>query len=140
MRGRPEPVAWITLDEGENDPAGFLSYFIAGLQSLDERIGRGLLSALQLPEQSSLAYLFTVLLNQLADLGQDFILVLDDFHLISAAPVCEALQFFIDHLPPHMHLVIATRADPPLPLGRMRGKGTLCEIREADLQLSLIHI
>ena len=136
VRGRPESAAWITLDEGDNDPARFLSYFVAALQSWKDDIGRGLLGALQLPDPPSLEYLLTVLINQIASVGDDLILVLDDFHLITAVSIRDALAFFVDHHPPHLSLVLATRADPPFALGRMRGKGQLCELREADLRFT----
>jgi LuxR family maltose regulon positive regulatory protein len=133
------PVAWISLDEGDNDLTRFLAYLIAALQSVDGNIGQGLLAALQSPGAVNVEAVLTTLLNEIADLPDSFILILDDYHLIEAQPIHQALTFLLDHLHPlpgGMHLVIATRVDPPLPLARLRSRGQLTELRTADLRFT----
>jgi len=129
-------VAWVSLDEGDNDPARFLSYFVAALQTIEANIGEGILSALQSPQPPSMEELLTALINQVSAIPDQFTLVLDDYHLITAQPIHDVLTFLLDHLPGDMHLVIATRADPPLPIARLRGRGQLTELRQADLRFT----
>ncbi len=129
-------VVWLSLDEGDNDPTRFLAYFIAALQTIAEDIGEGILSALQAPQPPPLASVLTVLINELAAIPDHFVLVLDDYHLITAQPIHEGLIFLLNHLPGNMHLVIATRADPPLLIARLRGRGQLTELRQVDLRFT----
>jgi LuxR family transcriptional regulator, maltose regulon positive regulatory protein len=132
------PVAWLSLDEGDNDPAGFLAYFIAALQTISANIGEGLMSLLQAPptQLPPIQALLTPLLNEINAIPGDFILVLDDYHLIDSQPVDNALAFLLKHLPPHMHLVLSTREDPNLPLARLRARGQLTELRVTDLRFT----
>ena len=118
-----QPVAWLSLDAGDNDPARFLAYLVAALQTVIPGIGAGVLAALESPQPPPIEPLLTALLNELAAVRQGFILVLDDYHLVEAQTVDQALAFLLEHLPPQMHLVIATREDPPLPLARLRARG-----------------
>jgi LuxR family transcriptional regulator, maltose regulon positive regulatory protein len=129
-------VAWLSLDEGENDLARFLAYFVAALQTIAPQVGEGMLAALQAPQLPPAAGLFTALLNEISALPQQMILVLDDYHVIEAPAVDQALTFLIEHLPPQLHLVIATREDPPLPLARLRVRDELTELRAADLRFT----
>jgi LuxR family maltose regulon positive regulatory protein len=131
------PVAWLSLDEGDNDPARFLAYLVAAFQTIEEGIGEGALGALQSPQPSPMQELLTALINQINAIPRSFVFVLDDYHLITAQPVHDALAFLLDHLPGNMHLVIATRADPPLPIARLRGRGQLTELRQTDLRFTL---
>ena len=131
-----QPLAWLSLDAGDNDPARFLTYLIAALQTVFAGIGAGVLAALESPQPPPAEALLTALLNELAAVRQEFILVLDDYHLVEAKTVDQALAFLLDHLPPQMHLVIATREDPPLPLARLRARGQLTELRAADLRFT----
>jgi LuxR family maltose regulon positive regulatory protein len=133
---QPYKVAWLSLDEGDSDPARFLTYLVAALQTIAPNMGEGLLPALSSPQPPPAESILTALLNQIAGLPNPFILVLDDYHLVEARPVDEALAFLLEHLPPQMHLVIATREDPHLPLARLRARGQLTELRAADLRLS----
>ena len=119
----PSKVAWLSLDSGDNDPARFLTYLIAALQTIAPSVGAGVLAALESPQPPATDALLTVLLNEIAAIGQEFILVLDDYHLIDAKPVDQALSFLLEHQPPQMHLVITTREDPQLPLARLRARG-----------------
>ena len=136
LAGCGRPVAWLSLDEGENDPTRFLTYLVAALQTIAANIGAGLLSALHSPQPPPTEAMLTVLLNEITTIPDHFVLVLDDYHLIDAKPLNTALAFLVEHLPPHMHLVIATREDPPLPLARLRARGQLAELRAADLRFT----
>jgi LuxR family maltose regulon positive regulatory protein len=135
--------AWVSLDRGDNDLVRFLSYFINALQTIEPTIGDGALGLLQSPQPPVTEMILTALINEVAEtLSGDpemksFALVLDDYHLIDARPVHEALTFLLDNLPPKMHLVIASRTDPPLPLPRLRIRGELVELREADLRFTI---
>ncbi len=130
------PTAWLSLDEGDNDPARFLAYLIAALQTVAHSVGQGALAALQAPQPPPAEAILTALLNDLAALPERLILVLDDYHAVDAPAVDQALAFLLQHLPPQMHLVIATREDPSLPLARLRARGQLVELRAADLRFT----
>lgn len=130
------PVAWLALDEADNDPTRFLAYLIAALQIIEAGIGKGALSALQGPQAAPVASLLVGLINELAAVSTPFVLVLDDYHSIEAKPIHDALTFLLDHQPPQMHLVISTRTDPPLPIARLRGQGQLTELRQDDLRFT----
>ena len=99
-------------------------------------VGAGVLAALQSPQPPPAEALLTALINEIATIPESFVLVLDDYHLIEAKPVDDALAFLVEHLPPQMHLVIATREDPQLPLARLRARGQLTELRAADLRFT----
>ena len=129
-------VAWFSLDEGDNDPSRFLAYLVAALQTIAPKIGEGILVALESPQPPPSEALLTTLLNEIAVIPDQFILVLDNYHAIDSKPIDQALAFLLDHLPPQMHLVIATREDPSLPLARLRGRGQLTELRAADLRFT----
>lgn len=133
---RERPVAWLSLDEDDNDLARFLAYFVAALQTIDGNVGKGLLAALQSPGAVNVEVVLTTLLNEIAEFPDNVVLVLDDYHVIESQPVDNALTFLLDHLPSQMHLVIATRIDPTLPLSRLRARGQLTELRTADLRFT----
>ena len=138
QEGKPrKQVAWLSLDEGDNDPARFLSYLIAALQTIAPEIGMEMSGILQSPQPPPTEVVLTTLLNEMTTIPDRFVLVLDDYHVIESKPVDQALTFLIDHLPPQMHLVIATREDPDLPLARLRARGYLTELRAADLRFTL---
>src|SRR5437588_8458637 len=129
-------TAWLSLDEGDNDPARFLAYLVAALQTIAATIGEGVLGMLQSSQPPPPEAILTALLNEITTLPDHFVLVLDDYHVIDAKPVDLALTFLVEHLPPQMHLVIATREDPLLPLARLRARGELTELRAADLRFT----
>src|SRR5215469_16546396 len=129
------PTAWLSLDDQDNDPARFLTYFVAALQTIAPHIGEGLLGALQSAQPPPEAIL-TALLNEIAAIPDNFTLVLDDYHVLDSKSVDQALAYLVEHLPPQMHLVIATREDPVLPLARLRARGYLTELRAADLRFT----
>jgi len=131
------PVAGLSLDEGDNDPARFLAYIVAALQMISANIVEGILGMLQSPQPPPIELILTTLLNEITNVPDHFVLVLDDYHVIDAKPVDNALTFLLEHLPPQMHLVITTRDDPQLPLARLRARGQLNELRAADLRFTL---
>ncbi len=120
-------TAWLSLDEGDNDLARFLVYLVAALQTVKGGIGEGVLTMLHSSQSPPIESMLTALLNEIAATPDNFILVLDDYHVIDAQPIDQALTFLVEHLPPQMHLVIATREDPQLPLARLRARGQLTE-------------
>ena len=128
-------AAWLSLDQRDNDPALFWTYLVAALQTAAPGVGAGALSLLQSP-QPPIEAVVTTLLNDLSAISNDVVLVLDDYHLIEAREVQDGMAFLLEHLPPQLHLVIAGRADPALPLARLRGRGELVEIRAADLRFT----
>ncbi len=136
LAGCQRPVAWLSLDEGDNDPARFLTYLVAALQTIAANIGKGLLAILESPQPPPIESILTALLNEITTIPDNFVLVLDDYHVIDSKPVDEALTFLLEHLPPQMHLVITTREDPHLPLARLRARGQLTELRAADLRFT----
>jgi LuxR family transcriptional regulator, maltose regulon positive regulatory protein len=130
------PAAWLSLDEGDNDPARFLTYLVAALQTIAAHVGEGVLGVLQSPQPPPTEAILTTLLNDLTSISDQFVLVFDDYHVIDAKAIDQALTFLLEHLPPHMHLVIATREDPPLPLARLRAGDRMTEVRAADLRFT----
>lgn len=136
LRVASRPVAWLGLDSADSDLARFLSYLVAALQMLAPDVGAGLLGLLQAQPTPPPEILLTALLNDLSALPHKSVLVLDDYHVLQAPPIHAALIFLLDHLPPTLQLVIATREDPPLPLSRLRARGQLAEVRAADLHFT----
>jgi LuxR family transcriptional regulator, maltose regulon positive regulatory protein len=135
-RDHPSPsVAWLSLDESDNDPVIFWSYIVTALHTQQKEIGKQALTLLQAsqPDQETA---LTLLVNDLTINPDSFILVLDDFHLIRTPTLHQSLAFLINHAPPQFHLVILTRTDPPLPLALLRSREQLLEIRLADLRFS----
>ena len=134
--GCGRPVAWLSLDEADTDPIRFLAYLVTALQTIASNIGADVFAALQSAQPPSAESLLTALLNEIVALPDKFILVLDDYHMLDSKPVDNALAFLIGHLPLQMHLVIATREDPQLPLARLRVRDQLTELRAADLRFT----
>jgi LuxR family maltose regulon positive regulatory protein len=131
------PAAWLSLDDGDNDLARFLTYLVAALRTIAPNLGAAVTAALQSPQPPPIEPVLTMLINEVATVGpDDIVLVLDDYHVLDAKPVDHALTFLLDHLPPQLHLVIATREDPSLPLARLRARGQLTELRAADLRFT----
>ena len=129
-------AAWVSLDQGDNDPLLFWAYFIAALQTVQSGVGENALSLLHSRQPPPIEALLGTLLNEISAISHDFVLVLDDYHLIDRKPIHEGMTFLLDHLAPQMRLVIASRADPPLPLSRLRGRGELAELRASDLRFT----
>lgn len=129
-RGRIR-FAWVSLDAGDNDPIRFMTYCVAALQTVQPGLGESVLPLIQSRQPLPIKELLTVLVNEMAE--SPVVLVLDDYHVIESEPIHTALTFLLDHLPPQMHLVIASRADPPLSIARLRARGQLAELRTGDL-------
>ena len=130
------PTAWLSLDDGDNDPARFLTYLVAAVRTIDAKLAGEVAAVLQDPQPPPSEVILTALLNGIAALPDPFILVLDDYHVVEAAAVDLALNFLLEHLPRQMHLVITSREDPQLPLARLRARGQLTELRAADLRFT----
>src|ERR687898_944102 len=130
-------IAWLSLEEADNDPARFLAYLVSALRSaLGEGIGEGVLASLRLPEFPPVEAVVGVLINELSDVRDEVTIVLDDYHVIHSGPIHEATSFLLEHLPENVHLVISGRADPPLPLAKLRARDQVTEIRAAELRFS----
>lgn len=136
IAGCERPVAWLSLDEADSDPTRFLYYLVAALQTIAANVGQGVVAGLQSPQPPSIESMLTALLNEITIIPDNFILVLDDYHVIESEPIDNALTFLLDYLPPQMHLVITTREDPHLPLARLRVRGQLTELRAIDLRFT----
>jgi LuxR family maltose regulon positive regulatory protein len=129
-------VAWLSLDRADNDPVSFWTYVIAALRTVASGVGETARTLLQAPQPPPLETVLTALLNDLGASADDIVLVLDDYHVIDASDVQDEMAFLLDHLPPWLHVVIASRADPALPLPRWRARGELVEIRAAELRFT----
>jgi ATP/maltotriose-dependent transcriptional regulator MalT len=135
-RGNEPSVSWLSLEEEDSDPVRFWTYLVAALQQVEPDLGQRLVDAFRSPQRPSIQPLLTPLINQIASYPGHLIVVLDDYHLVASEAVQTGVRFLLNHLPGNAHLVIATRADPPLPLARLRGRGQLTELRQADLRLT----
>jgi len=148
VAGCGRPVAWVSLDKGDNDPTLFWAYFIAALQTVHTDVGAAVLAALQSPTFAKantvagaatpppIEPLLTGLINEIAEIPDPLALVLDDFHVITEQQVHDALTFALDNLPPQMHLILSSRADPPWPLARLRARREITELRANDLRFT----
>lgn len=133
-------ATWLSLDRADNNPARFLAYFIAALQQLNPTIGQTTQKILQASQLPRLDILLPTLLNEIAALPSEFVLVLDDYHIIEEQAIHEALDFLLAHWPSHAHLVIASRSQPPLTLSRLRGQAQLLELNSADLRFTAVEV
>src|SRR3954447_13485714 len=128
-------TAWLSLDRRDNEPTLFWTYVVAALRTAVPEVGADAWSRLQEPQADTESIVAT-LLNDLLAVDHDLVLVLDDYHLIESAEIHEAMSFLVEHLPSQVHLVIASRADPPLPLASLRARGELLEYRAGDLRFT----
>jgi LuxR family maltose regulon positive regulatory protein len=135
VRAGQRPVGWLSLDEADNDPARFWRHVAAALDPVLPGVAERVTALLGSPP-ASFEGPVTMLVNELAELAEEVVLVLDDYHLIQAPAVHASVEFLLEHLPPSLRLVLASRADPPLSLARLRGRGQLAELREADLRFT----
>jgi LuxR family maltose regulon positive regulatory protein len=136
IRGCGHPTAWVSLDKNDNDLSRFLIYLIAALQRIDPEIGVEVQAALEESLSPHVEILLTRLIREMERLPEKSIIVLDDYHLIDAKPVHDAINFLIEYLPPTIHLVISGRSDPPLPVSRLRVQGEVNEVRTAQLRFT----
>jgi LuxR family maltose regulon positive regulatory protein len=129
-------AAWLSLDRADNDPVSFWTYVIAALRTVAAGVGENALALLHAPQPPPIETVLTELLNDLGALAAEIVLVLDDYHVIDASDVQDGMAFLLDHLPPWLHVVIASRTDPVLPLPRWRARGELVETRAAELRFT----
>jgi LuxR family transcriptional regulator, maltose regulon positive regulatory protein len=134
--GGERRIAWVSLDEADNDPARFLSYLVAALRTIEEDIGEAILASLSSPEPLRPEALAGSLVNEMAALPGELAVVLDDYHVVDAQPVHGIVSFLLDNLPPNVQLVIAGRVDPPLPLARLRARNQMIELHASDLRFT----
>ncbi|WP_442603082.1 LuxR C-terminal-related transcriptional regulator [Paenibacillus sp. KN14-4R] len=132
----PQPAAWLSLEEADNEPLRFLTYFIASLQTIEKDFGKNLFRMLQSSQPPPTETIITILINEITALSYPFLLVLDDYHVIDAIEIDNAISIFLERMPPQMHLVIITREEPRLPLARLRVRNQLTEVRAKDLRFS----
>ena len=142
------PTAWVSLDSNDNDPVRFFSYLIAALQMIEPDVAQHLLAWLRAPQPSNQLpahdaaadwsdRVLIPLINEIATIPRAFVLVLDDYQAIESPRIHDAVTYLIEHAPPMMHVVIATRSDPPLPLPRLRARRQLNELREVELRCTM---
>ncbi len=136
VAGCKRPVAWLSLDEGDNDPIRFHAYLVAALQTIEAGIFENVQAMLRISQPPPIESVLTELINEVVTLSQDFVLVLDDYQVIEDRSIDESLTFLLDHIPPVMHLVIISRSDPMLPLSRLRARSQMTELRIGDLRFS----
>lgn len=134
------PSAWVTFDESDNNPDSFLQYLVASLQTIEPCLGKTVPAVSQSPQFTglplSISEVVAALVNEITAIPWPFVLVLDDYHVLEEPAIHQAVMFLLDHMPENLSLVIATRADPPLPLSRLRARRHLVEVRSEDLRFS----
>src|SRR5689334_18647342 len=128
------PLAWVSLDEEDNEPLRFLDYLIGALQTVDADLGDESAELLRRTSMPQVKVVLTSLLNEINAYDKEFVMAFDDYHVIHEHGIHDALSYLIERLAPHAHALIATRSDPPFPLGRMRARGDLKELRAGDLR------
>ncbi len=136
-RENERPVAWVSLDATDNDPMHFWSYVVAALDKLESSVGENVLPLIHSPHPEPVGYVIPALINSLTAIPDHFVLVLDDYHCIESDATHEALAYLLDYAPLNMHVILATRAEPPLPLAQWRARGLLLELRASDLRFSV---
>ncbi len=130
------PTAWFSLDKGDNEPVEFLSYIISGIQSIHPAFGQSALKLLNSPNKPSGESISSLLINEILNINQNFLLVLDDFHLIESSEILKIVSYLLEHIPGNIHIVILTRSDPALSVSRLRSQYQLVELRSSDLSFS----
>ncbi len=130
------PTAWISLDKGDNDPVEFLNYIISGIQSINKAFGQSVLKLLNSPNKPSGESIVSLLINEILNINQNFLLVLDDFHLIENNEILKLVAYLLEHIPNNIHFAILTRSDPTLSISRLRSQHQLIELRSSDLSFS----
>ena len=127
-------LGWVSLDRRDNDPTRFWTYLISAVERVHPDIGSSALSQLQSPQQPDIESVLSALINPISEMSEPFVIVLDDYHVIEANGIHDGMAFLIEHLPPQMHLLVSTRADPALPIAALRVKDELNELRAQDLR------
>jgi LuxR family transcriptional regulator, maltose regulon positive regulatory protein len=134
------PTAWFSIDNGDNDPVEFLSYIISGIQSIHSEFGQSALKLLKSPNKPGPESITGLLINDIIKINHDFLLVLDDFHLICNHEILKLVAFMLERIPGNIHIAISTRSDPALPIARLRSQNQLVELRSSDLSFSANEI
>jgi LuxR family maltose regulon positive regulatory protein len=134
------PAAWLSLDNGDNDPAVFLGYFISGIQRFQSDFGQSARQLLNSPNSPSVEAIASLLINEILPINQNFLMVLDDFHLIKNGEILKFVTYLLDHIPGNIHIVILTRFDPELAVPKLRSQQQLVELRASDLSFSTNEI
>ena len=129
-------TAWFSIDKADNDPSEFLNYIISGIQNIHKEFGQSALKLLNSPNKPSVESIVSLLINEILDINQNFLLVLDDFHLITSSEVLKSVSYLLEHIPGNIHIVILTRSDPVLSVSRLRSQNQLVELRSSDLSFS----
>jgi LuxR family transcriptional regulator, maltose regulon positive regulatory protein len=129
-------TAWVSLDDDDNDPARFFAYVVAAVRTVEPEFGARTLAAHATPGVGLVDVVLPLFLNEVAGLDKALVLVLDDYHMITNTDIHEGLTYLVERLPDSLHVVVATRQDPPLPLGRLRARGELAELRAGELRFS----
>lgn len=129
-------TVWISLDKGDNDPVEFLNYFIAGIQNIHNEFGQSAIKLLNSPNKPAYEPIVSLLINEILKIPENFLLVLDDFHLVESNDITNIITYLLDHIPGNIHIVILTRSDPALSVSRLRSQHQLVELRSIDLSFS----
>lgn len=140
IAGLDYPAAWVSLDEGDNDIGRFWSYVIAAMQKVYPEIAGDALTLMQSSDIGTYEPVLTLLLNALVEIEKDTLLVLDDYHAIELQEIHQSLAYLLEHLPPNFHIVMTSRVDPPLALARLRSRGEIVELRNADLRFNVEEV
>lgn len=140
LRGLNQPIAWLSLDESDNDPTRFVAYLIAAIQTVQPNFGKSVQAMVQSPQGPPTEVILTILLNELETLPGLLVLVLDDYHTINNLSIHQQISFLLEHLPARVHLVLITREDPLIPVSRLRARSQVIEIRQDDLRLTVDEI
>jgi LuxR family maltose regulon positive regulatory protein len=130
------PIAWLSIDKGDNDPARFMTYLVSALESIQPGIGSEVRLMLRSFRPIAMQSIQASLINRIFSTETPFVLVLDDYHLIESQEIHQTVTYLLEHLPPHVHVTISTRSDPPLPLSRFRARNQMVEIRTQDLRFT----
>jgi len=133
-------AAWYALDKGDNDPVKFLNYIISGIRLIHEGFGKGALELLKSPKEPNTESIAGLLINDMLNIHQNFLVVLEDFHLIGSSEIIRLIEYLLEHIPENCHIVIITRSDPALPLARLRSQQQLVELRSSELSFSVNDI
>src|SRR5690606_16452803 len=139
ISARDLAAAWLTLDDGDNDPARFVAYLVGAVQTARPQAGARTLGLLSAPGSPAPELLLAPLVNDLDEPAAPLLIVLDDYHMIQQQLVHAAVAFLLEYLPAHVHVIIASRADPPLPLARLYGRDLVTETRLADLRFDEVE-
>ena len=130
------PTAWLSLDVGDSEPLRFITYLIAALKTIEVNVGDKTLGVLKSSQPQLTELILTTLINEIACISDDIVIVLDDYHMIASKQVDAAISFFLEYLPPQMHMVIITREDPDVSLAKLRMRNQLTELRASDLRFT----